>query len=125
MPSGRCKAQKGKVLVIMSKYFFFLAGGCFGGKHRLKYKMSNLFSYLFAVNFQNNFYFRVCPVKLKIGMLYHMNIYFSKHRFLDIYTCVFKATVSVISKFAMLIDIVRLHLSKNWARLKFHVYFIR
>ena len=54
--------------------FFFLIRHV-GKTSRLMYKKSNSFVYIFAVScqfFPNNSG-RVCPIKLKIGMLYHIS----------------------------------------------------
>ena len=58
-------------------------------RHCLMYKKSNLFAYVFDVNgyFSPNKFVRVCPVKLKIDMVYHMNNTFWKtaFRYLSMY----------------------------------------
>ena len=58
-------------------------------RHRLTYKSSNSFVYKFVVNFLNSFVM-VYSIKLKTGILYHMNNDFQTTIFLNICQCAFK-----------------------------------
>ena len=63
---------RGGVSLINIAIFFFLNTAC---KHRLMYAKLKWFVFVFIVNcqfFPNNSV-RVCPIKLKIDMLHHMN----------------------------------------------------